>query len=45
MHLKTIDIDKNHHKNHKKVVLWTYLAKKIDKLHFFDHFLTKIDVN
>ena len=21
------------------------LAKKIDKLHFFDHFLTKIDVN
>ena len=47
MHSKTIEIDKNHHKNHKKVVLWPFLAKKLTNCTFsiiFKHKMTSIDV-
>ena len=32
MHSKTIEIDKNHHKNHKKVVLCKFKGSKSDIL-------------
>ena len=47
MHSLTSNIDKNHHKNHQKVVLWPSISQKFTKWHFFDHFtpkLTSIDV-
>ena len=47
MHSLTSNIDKNHHKNHQKVVLWPSIYLKFTKWHFFDHFtpkLTSIDV-
>ena len=45
---ETQKIDKNHSKNHEKVVLWSFVRKKLPILSFFDHFtqdLTSNDVN
>ena len=43
----TTNNNKNHHKIHQKVLLWSSISKKLTKWHFFDHFtarLTSIDV-
>ena len=44
MHSLTTYIDKKHHKNHDKVVLWPFLAKNLQNT-LFRSFLTKTDVN